>query len=255
MSLVSPSDARFMDPKDWHDLERLLETIIPTYERVNRAMSLGQVGRWRKTIWREMRPGETVVELGSGPGQFAAGVPGTTRYLVDPLPAMQRAARTLLAPSTNGRGRPDGDLPVHHIVGVGEQVPLRSGIADHVVCAFSFRDFLDKAAGLAEMLRLLRPGGRLWILDVHKHERGPLAPLVRFHVHQVVPRLGRMLTPRQVRSTWQGDPYRAFAATYDAFGTPGVYAALAASAGFTDVTTRALSLGGAMLLSARRPVA
>lgn len=245
---VSPSDARFMDPEDWADLETCLETIIPTYERVNRAMSLGQVNRWRRAVWRNIRPGETVVELGSGPGQFAAGIPATTRYLVDPLPAMQKAARTLLADTAT-----NGAHPVHHVVGTGENVPLRNGVADHVVCAYSFRDFLDKAAGLEEMFRILRPGGRLWILDVHKHERGPLAPLVRLHVRHVVPRLGRLLTPREVRAGWRGDPYAAFARTYDAFGTPDVYERMATSAGFVEVGTRALTLGGAMLLSGRRP--
>jgi len=235
-----------MDPDDWRDLETCLETIIPTYERVNRAMSLGQVGRWRRTVWRHVAPGETVVELGSGPGQFAAGIPHAVRYLVDPLPAMQHAARTLLG--NNGAAG-----PFHQLVATGEHVPLAGGIADHVVCAFSFRDFLDKRAGLTEMWRLLRPGGRMWILDVCKHERGLLAPLVRTHVRHVVPRLGRMLTPRAVRRRWRGDPYRAFARTYDAFGTPQTYAALAAEVGFVDVSVKVLTLGGAMLLSGRRP--
>lgn len=237
-----------MDPDDWHDLERLLATIIPTYERVNRAMSLGQVGRWRQAVWRQVSEGESVVELGSGPGQFARGLPGTTRYLVDPLPAMQVAARGLLQ-----GGGPSAATGVHHIVGTGEQVPLQNGLVDHVVCAFSFRDFLDKEAGLREMFRLLRPGGRFWILDVYKHARGPLAPLVRFHVHQVVPRLGRLLTPRDVRRSWTGDPYRAFAATYDAFGSPSFYAEMARRVGFEGVRSQSLTLGGAMLLSGRRP--
>lgn len=239
-----PSDARFMDPADWHDLETCLATIIPTYERVNRAMSLGQVGRWRRQIQRHVRPGDVVVELGSGPGQFAAGIPTAKRYLVDPLPAMQQAARSLL----------DGDGGgVHQVVATGEHVPLASGIADHVVCAFSFRDFLDKEQGLREMWRILRPGGRLWILDVYKHTRGLLAPLVRFHVRHVVPRLGRSLTPRSVKRSWRGDPYVAFARTYEAFGSPEAYRQMAEAVGFQDVTVRALSLGGAMLLSARRP--
>lgn len=238
---MSPSDARFMDPEDWRSLETCLETIIPTYERVNRAMSLGQVGRWRKQIQQHVKPGETVVELGSGPGQFAAGIPHATRILIDPLVAMQHAAKEWL-----------GEKTATHLVATGESVPIRSGIADHVVCAFSFRDFLDKQAGLQEMLRLLKPNGRLWILDVRHPERGPMVPLVRFHVHHIVPRLGRALTPRSIRRDWRGDPYVAFARTYDAFGPPAFYEKLAREVGFVNVGSRALTLGGAMLLTGER---
>lgn len=229
-----------MDPADWRDLEVCLETIIPTYERVNRAMSLGQVGRWRKAIQRHVRPGETVVELGSGPGQFAAGIPQARRILVDPLPAMQQAARALL-----------GGAGASFVVGVAESVPLADGVADHVVCAFSFRDFLDKERGLAEMRRLLKPGGRMWILDVRHAEKGPMRALVRFHVRRVVPLVARMLTPREVRARWRGDPYQAFARTVEAFGSPRLYRDMASRVGFGDVRVRALSLGGAMLLTAR----
>ncbi|MBW3583304.1 MAG: class I SAM-dependent methyltransferase [Euryarchaeota archaeon] len=238
---MTPSDARSMDPADWKALEECLTTIIPTYERVNRAMSLGQVGRWRRAVQRHVAPGETVVELGSGPGQFAAGLPYARVLLVDPLVPMQQAARARL----------DGQ-DAAFVVATGEHVPFRSGIADHVVCAFSFRDFLDKRAGLAEMHRLLRPGGRFWVLDVHKAERGPLKPLVHFHVHRVVPPLARLITPRAVRRRWTDDPYAAFARTYDAFGTPGTYREMAESVGFTEVSHRLLSLGGAMLLSGRK---
>lgn len=248
---MSPSDARFMDPDDWRSLEVCLETIIPTYERVNRAMSLGQVGRWRRHIQRHVAPGETVVELGSGPGQFAAGIPHARRILVDPLPAMHKAARELLA-QRNGDGANDGAVDL--AVGAGEAVPLEDGVADHVVCAFSFRDFLDKQAGLAEMYRLLRPGGRMWVLDVRRPPRQPMAGLVRFHVHHVVPRIGRLLTPRAVRAKWRGDPYVAFARTYDAFGTPSFYVDLARAVGFADVSVKTLTLGGAMLLQGHRPV-
>lgn len=240
------SDARFMDRSDWEDLETCLATIIPTYERVNRAMSLGQVARWRAHVQKHIRPGDTVVELGSGPGQFAAGVPEARLLLVDPLAAMQQAARRTLDAEDAGAG------PRLHALGTGEHVPVRDGVADHVVCAFSFRDFLDKRAGLAEMHRVLRPGGRFWILDVRKPEGGPLAPLVRFHVRHVVPVLARAITPRDVKAGWKGDPYTAFARTYDAFGTPSTYAAFAEEVGFEDVTVDTLSLGGAMVLHGRR---
>ncbi len=254
MSTV-PSDARFMDREDWQDLETCLATIIPTYERVNKAMSLGQVGRWRDHVQRHIQAGETVIELGSGPGQFAAGIPQARRILIDPLLPMQQAARDLLsaeADSTGSNGSAPASTTFAQALGTGEHVPLRGAIADHIVCAFSFRDFLDKRAGLDEMHRLLRSGGRFWILDVRKPPSWPMNALVGAHVRHVVPRLARAITPREVKRGWKGDPYEAFAKTYDAFGTPSVYADLAKDAGFVDVETRSLALGGAMLLTGRK---
>jgi len=235
-----PREALGIDRAEWDRLALALEDAIPAYERMNRLMSLGQVGAWRRFAAAKANRGEAVVEVGSGPGVFAAllaerGVGSTV--LVDPLPAMHRAAR--------------GRAPGASFVGaIAERLPLASGSVDRAFCLFSFRDFLDKRQGLRELRRVLRPGGWLHVLEPVKG-RGLKQALVDLHVNVAVPLLASLVVPRRVRRGWRGNPYRAFAKTYRDFGTPEFYAALMREEGFRDVKFERLSLGGAALWSGR----
>lgn len=224
---------------EWRRVARALQDALPSYERMNRLMSLGQVGRWREAAAAKCRAGELVLEIGSGPGVFAPLLlaRGARIVLLDPLRAMQEAARR-------------GVKGAAFALGIGERLPLAAGSVDRVFCLFSFRDFLDKRLGVREMLRVLKPGGEAHVLEPAKG-RGPRQWLVNAHVNLLVPAAARLLVPPRVQRGWQGNPYRAFARTYRAFGTPQEYAALMDEEGFRGVRVERLALGGAFLLSGR----
>jgi ubiquinone/menaquinone biosynthesis C-methylase UbiE len=266
-----------IDRAEWDRLSLALEDAIPSYERMNNVMSLGQVGGWRRFTANKARKGEAILEIGSGPGVFGEllkerGV--GSMVLLDPLAAMHRAARERVpdalfvggagggeASSASSRNRDsagpaEAKLPpgprgtVEFLVGVAERLPLAAGTIDRAFCLFSFRDFLDKRRGLREIKRVLKPGCHVHILEPVK-ARGLKQALVNMHVNVAVPLLARLFVPPRVQRTWRGNPYRAFAKTYRDFGSPEFYAGLMRDEGFRDVTVERLSLGGAALLSGR----
>lgn len=236
----SRREALEIDPAEWRRLSLALEDAIPSYERMNRVMSLGQVSSWRRFAARKAQKGEAVLEVGSGPGVFGdllkeRGVGSVV--LLDPIPAMHRAARER--------------VPGAHLVGgIAERLPLTAGTIDRAFCLFSFRDFLDKRRGLREIRRVLRARGHVHILEPVKG-RGLKQALVNMHVNVAVPWLARLLVPLRVQRTWRGNPYKAFAKTYRDFGSPEFYAGLMREEGFRDVKVERLRLGGAALLSGR----
>lgn len=236
----APREALEIDPAEWRRLGVALEDTIPSYERMNWVMSLGQVNSWRRFAARKAQTGEAVLEVGSGPGVFGARLQERgvgPLVLLDPLAAMHRTARERV---------PDALF----LGGIAERLPLAAGTMDRAFCLFSFRDFLDKRRGLREIKRVLRPSGYVHILEPTKGH-GVKQALVNMHVNVAVPLLARLLVPPRVQGTWRGNPYRAFAKTYRDFGSPEFYAALMRDEGFRDVKVERLSLGGAALLSGR----
>lgn len=233
-------EALEIDAAEWERLGRALEDAIPSYERMNQVMSLGQVKAWRRFTAAKAKRGEAALEIGSGPGVFGEllaerGVGSTV--LLDPLAAMHRAAQKRARSALFVRG-------------VAERLPLAAGSVDRAFCLFSFRDFLDKRRGLREIKRVLKPRGWVHVLEPAK-TRGLKQALVNLHVNVAVPILARLLVPPRVQRTWRGNPYRAFAKTYRDFGSSDFYAELMRAEGFREVKIETLSLGGAALLSGR----
>ena len=224
-------DAERLETDEWCELQRNLEAAIPVYDRVNRWATFGADQRWRRRIRRMLPPGGAVLEIGCGPGTFAEAIEGPgDLVLVDPIPAMLEVARSRVDPVRATRGQ----SPATYVEATAESLPLEDQRFDAVCCLFSFRDFVDKADGLAEILRVLKPGGQLIILDAGKLNR----------VHG----WGGSLWMR----TWvswgarrafgsKDHPWRWLAHTYDGFGTVGSYRRMLREVGFTDVRGRVVT--------------
>lgn len=231
-----------MDQREWHEVIDAMEDVGPYYERVNQLITFGLVDKWRKSVAQLAGPDDTVLELGSGPGNFTRHLVSKNIYCVEP-------SREL---STNSRSVLDTDR-VTLVRGVGEQVPIATGSVDKVFCVFSFRDFYDRAASASEMLRVLKEGGEAVIADIAKPPSGPLAKLLELHVRHMVPPLARMAVPSVARQRWARDPYLTFIETYEGFGSTKVHEQLLQSSGFSDVKTEYLELKGATMTRGKKP--
>ena len=165
-------DSETIGEGDWQELMRGLEATIPVYDRINRFATLGQVDRWRRLV-RERLPSEggvlkgRVLEVGCGPGSFAEEVVGGELICLDPSALMLTAAE----PRVNSMRASRGDSAVEFVIGKAEALPLDDDSFDAVCSLFSFRDWYDKRAGLAEVLRVLKPGAKLVIVDPAKMNR------------------------------------------------------------------------------------
>jgi ubiquinone/menaquinone biosynthesis C-methylase UbiE len=236
-----------MDPKgmsrsEWHDVMDAMEEVGPYYERVNWLITLGMVDKWRKRVASLASPEDSVLEIGSGPGNFTKHIDAKAVYALEPSGELAGASRSAI------------DLDrVTLLRGVGEKIPLADEKVDKVFCVFSFRDFFDRRAAAGEMHRVLKQGGEAIIVDMAKPPSGPLAKMLEFHVRHMVPPLTRIAVPPIARERWARDPYRTFVETYKGYASTDIVEELLRSSGFEGVSTDYLELRGATMTRGKKP--
>jgi len=222
-------------------VDAMFDAIAPGYDVTNRVISLGLDVGWRRRTVRslELPPGAVVLDLACGTGDLCRELArqGLTPVGADRSAGMLGAARTS-APLVRGDGL---------------SLPVRSGSLDGVVCGFALRNFAALAPVLSECARVLRPGGRLALLEVD----APSQPLLRFGhgvwFGKVVPWVGGLVAARsgapRARAT---AAYRYLPASVAYLPPTGELLSLISAAGFTSVERRTLSGGIAQLLAGTR---
>lgn len=225
-------------------VQSMFDRIAPRYDLLNRLLSGGTDVRWRRRAVDFLEPGGSarVLDLATGtadlliealgrhPGNRGWGVDLSTRMLAHAAPKLRRqglAGRCALA------------------AGDAERLPLREGSFDGALIAFGIRNVGDPEQGLRELWRVLRPGGRLVVLEFAL-PRGLLGRAYRLYFTQVLPRIGGLVS---------GDrgAYAYLPASVERFASPDELSGLMARAGFVDVTRRRLTAGIAWLHRGSRP--
>ena len=209
-------------------VRRMFDRIAPVYDVMNRVMTAGLDRRWRRaTVDAVVRPGDRVLDACCGTGDLAiaARLRGAEVVGLDFSEAMLERAR-----------RKRGDI--EWIRGDVLALPFGDGSFEAATVGFGIRNVDDLGAGLRELRRVLRPGGRLGILEITQ-PRGALAPFYRVWFDRVVPLLGRVLPG--------GSAYAYLPASVRRFPAPEDLAALLARSGFTQVRFR-LFAGGIVAL-------
>jgi len=168
----------------------VFDSVADRYDLMNDLMSAG-LHRWWKRVLVERsgaRPGERVLDLAGGTGDVTRLLaprvaPGGVVVLAD-------INRTMLV---RGRDRlVDAGVIVPLVQCDAQALPFPDASFDCVCIAFGLRNVTDKEAALAQMTRILRPGGRLLILEFSRVWQ-PLAPLYDAYSFQVLPRLGQLV--------------------------------------------------------------
>ena len=224
-------------PEKGQAVRGMFASIAPRYDLLNRLLSAGQDQRWRKAMvgyLPELAPGDRILDLCTGTGDV-------TLVLHDAAPAGVRIhggdfceEMVALAPAKAASCAP----------GIGYLV---SDALAPVTVAFGLRNVQDPPAALREMARLLRPGGRLMVLEFAKPDSKLFAPLYRFYFFKVLPLLGRLLSGSET------DAYRYLPESVWAFPTPDEIRGELESSGLRPVALRKF-LGGAVILHvAERP--
>jgi len=166
-------------------VRRIFDTIAPSYDLLNLVISLGQTTWWRRRALRALglRAGERVLDVGCGTGWVVQHLRGRTQGLevegMDLSPGMLAEARRL---------DPTGVYFEGDVCEIGRV----DGYYDLVVTVFTSRNFPDLEPSVAEMMRVLRPGGRLLVLDSFPAPPGSLWSRVQgLWMGRVVPLLVR----------------------------------------------------------------
>jgi demethylmenaquinone methyltransferase/2-methoxy-6-polyprenyl-1,4-benzoquinol methylase len=221
----------------------MFDRIARRYDLLNRVLSLGLDRRWRRrtTAALGLGAGARVLDLATGTGDLALEIlrqhPDAHVVGVDPSRGMLDIARDKAA----RRGAADR-LALE--VGVAEELPFEDRSFDAVTIAFGLRNVPDRARGLAEMSRVLRPGGRLAVLELGEPRGRVLGPLARFHIHRVVPRLGALLSGAR--------EYRYLETSIAAFPPPEQVTEMLAAVGLTPARPRPFVFGACHLFVGER---
>ena len=232
------------DPDKAVRVEAMFNAIAPTYERVNALASLGCDAVWRRRAVAGTRPrsSDVVLDVCCGTGdmlrEFARHAPPPARLIgVDFAQQMlEHGDYTGVAP------------PVELIRGDALDLPLADAAVDIVSCAFGVRNFQDLDAGLREMHRVLRVGGRIVILEFAPPRNPVLRWLHAGYTRTVLPWLGRLVARDASRA------YDYLPRSIHTFDTRPRMERRLGEAGFANVESAAMNLGGVVVYRAvKRP--
>jgi len=235
-------DAERIGAEEWNELQRNLEMSIPAYDKINRFATLGQVSKWRRMVQDRLPAKGRILEVGCGPGSFAEEVVGRDLVCLDPIPEMLRCAESRVNPKRAARG----DSAVEFVEATAEDLPFDDNSFDAVCSLFSFRDWYDKRAGLSEVLRVLKPGGIIVIVDPAKINR----------LHGVLGWLWMRIwvgTYARLVYSKSDHPWRWLTRTYSSFGTTRDYVRMLEEVGFTDVRAKVVFPGMATIWQGASP--
>ncbi|HZY17599.1 MAG TPA: bifunctional demethylmenaquinone methyltransferase/2-methoxy-6-polyprenyl-1,4-benzoquinol methylase UbiE [Ramlibacter sp.] len=165
----------------------VFDSVASRYDLMNDLMSLGLHRAWKAytVMVANVQPGQQVLDIAGGTGDLAlafarkAGPRGRVVH-TDINEAMLRTGRDRLL---------DSGVALPTLVCDAEKLPFPEGHFDLVSVAFGLRNMTHKDAALAEMRRVLRPGGKLLVLEFSKVAR-PLQKAYDWYSFQVLPRLG-----------------------------------------------------------------
>jgi demethylmenaquinone methyltransferase/2-methoxy-6-polyprenyl-1,4-benzoquinol methylase len=127
-----------------------------------------------------------------------------------------------------------------------EQLPFPNATFDAVTVAFGVRNFEHLEQGVKDMVRVLRPGGRIFILEFSKPAKAPFKQLFRFYFHRVMPTVGKAISKDSAA-------YAYLPKSVDAFPEGAAFEDLMRAAGLGEVRSFALTGGIATLYRGRRP--
>jgi demethylmenaquinone methyltransferase/2-methoxy-6-polyprenyl-1,4-benzoquinol methylase len=214
------------------EVRTMFDRIAPVYDAMNRAMTVGLDRRWRRlTAESVVRPGDRVLDACCGTGDLALAdrAAGGDVLGVDFSGRMLERAR---------RKAPD----VEWVQADATALPFEDETFDAVTVGFGIRNLPDLEAGLRELARVTRPGGRLGCLEITR-PKGVLRPFFRLWFDGLVPLAGKVLPG--------GAAYSYLPASVRRFPGPEDLAAVARAAGWEDVGWRLLG-GGIVALHVGR---
>ncbi len=217
-------------------VQGLFARIARRYDLMNRLMTVGQDVRWRREVIRlaQLSPGGKLLDLGTGTGDLALEAPrGQPR-------AMAVGADFTIEMMRIGQRRPE-TMMVRWVASDALALPFQDETFDAVVSGFLMRNVADVDQACVEQFRVLIPGGRVVCLDTSPQDSAEvrsnwLVPIVRFHLHTVIPLLGRAVSG-------QADAYRYLSESTDNFLPAPELAARFAQAGFREVGYKRLMFG------------
>ncbi|HYH33524.1 MAG TPA: demethylmenaquinone methyltransferase [Nocardioides sp.] len=213
--------------KQPRDVRRMFDAVARRYDLTNDVLSLGQDRRWRREVIAAVAPGRGDLVL-----DLAAGTGTSSQPFADHGATVVPCDFSLGMLGVGKRSRPH--LPF--TAGDGTRLPFADGTFDAVTISFGLRNIVDPAAGLQEMLRVTRPGGRLVVCEFSHPTNAAFRTVYLEYLMRALPALARAVSSSP-------DAYVYLAESIRAWPDQAGLAAVVSRAGWRDVEWRNLSAG------------
>jgi demethylmenaquinone methyltransferase / 2-methoxy-6-polyprenyl-1,4-benzoquinol methylase len=223
-------------------VERMFDAISPKYDLLNRVFSMGIDQGWRRQVIRMVaqEPVDRLLDVATGTADLAILASNVAGHVtgVDISDGMLAYGRMKIE---------EKGLKQRITLQQADStaLPFADGSFDVVTVAFGVRNYEDLERGLREMLRVLRPGGRLFVLEFSKPTRTPMRQLFRFYFHRVMPFVGRLVSKDSAAYTY-------LPKSVDAFPEGPRFVALLTAAGGREAKARTVTGGIATIYSTRK---
>jgi demethylmenaquinone methyltransferase/2-methoxy-6-polyprenyl-1,4-benzoquinol methylase len=228
-------------PRKRHALQ-LFEGLPRRYDRTGAAMSFGQDPRWRRAMVDAVapQPGQQILDVATGTGMvaFALAARGAHVTGLDQSEAMLGVARTRRDPAVAAAG---GSVTL--VTGQAERLPFDDASFDALTFTYLLRYVDDPAATLAELARVVKPGGHIGMVEFGVPENPALRELWRVHTRVGLPLMGRAVSPAWLEvGRFLGPNIEQFHAAYPDLIT------LWQGAGIEGVMQRNMSFGAGVVM-------
>jgi demethylmenaquinone methyltransferase/2-methoxy-6-polyprenyl-1,4-benzoquinol methylase len=225
-------------PKSRDGSGEMFDRIAARYDFLNRVMSLGMDRSWRKTAADALllKPSARILDLATGTADLALEIASRDATLsvvgLDPSAKMLTVGRHKVEHSGMAR-------QITLVEGDAQSLPFENNSFDGTCMAFGIRNVPNRPQALREMARVVRPGGRVCILELSEPGEGFFGGFARFYVHAVIPRLGSWLSGER--------EYRYLQQSIAAFPKAEDFATVMKESGLSVISIKKLGFGACHL--------
>lgn len=224
-------------------VQTMFGRIAERYNLMNRIMTFGQDMRWRRYVVQQAQlpPQGKLLDLATGTGDIAF-------EAIKTVPTAQVIGADFAIPMMRVGQKLEYGKQIAWTAADALELPFADNAFDAVVSGYLVRNVIDIPRTLAEQKRILKPGGKIVILDTTPPPDNLLKPFIQLHLNIGIPLLGRLIGGKAA-----ADAYHYLPKSTQAFKTPEELAAILQAAGFQKVQYQTFMLGTMAVHQGEKP--